>query len=199
MAEFDPFLYLTEEWFLSLQWQHHWIEKMVGWWVGRFGKPSSVCDFGAGDAWWCKAFCDLGDVEAVAVELSDIATQYIPKQVQVIIHDLREPLGIGRAFDLCICLEVAEHLPASCEKILCETLNRHTRGILLFSAAGPHQPGTGHINLQHQTYWQDLLRQQALYYNAAVTNEVKTAFGNICNRFFNFLIENLQVFTREMQ
>jgi len=68
--------------------------------------------------------------------------------------------------------------------------------MLLFSAASPNQPGTGHINLQYQTYWQELLRQQELYYNASVTNEVKAAFGNICNKFFDFLIENLQVFTR---
>lgn len=198
MAKFDPSLYLTEQWFLSLRWQHHWIEKMVGWWVGQFGRPSSVCDFGAGDAWWCKAFHDFGDIEAVAVELSNIAIQYIPKQVSTIIHDLREPLGIGRAFDLCICLEVAEHLPVSCAEILCGTLGRHTRGTLLFSAAGPHQPGTGHINLQHQVYWRELLEREGLYYNASATDEVKIAFGNICNKFFDFLIGNLQVFTRRI-
>lgn len=197
-SEFDPSPYLTEEWFLSLQWQHRWIDKMVGWWAGRFGRPSSMCDFGAGDAWWCKAFHDFGDVEAVAVELDHMALQYIPEQVEVIIHDLRVPMNIGRPFDLCICLEVAEHLPSSCAETLCETLGQHTRGMLLFSAAGPGQLGTGHINLQPQTYWRGLLKQQELHYNAPVTDEVKVAFGNICNKFFDFLIENLQVFTRRI-
>lgn len=194
--KFDPFPYLTEEWFLSLRWQRHWIEKMAGWWVGRFGKPASVCDFGAGDAWWCKAFHDFGGVETVAVELDHIAIQFIPEQVAVIIHDLREPLDIHRSFDLCICLEVAEHLPSTCAETLIETLRRHTKGILLFSAAEPGQTGTGHINLQPRIYWQGLLKRHGLHYNGSITDEAKIAFGNICNRFFDFLIENLQVYTR---
>lgn len=195
-GEYDPSPYLAPEWFLSLQWQHHWIEKMSGWWVGRFGKPTSVCDFGAGDGWWCKAFHDFGEVETVAVELDRMAIQFIPEQVGVIIHDLREPLNIGHSFDLCICLEVAEHLPSTCAEILCKMLAKHTRGMLLFSAAGVGQIGTGHINLRPRVYWHELLRRQGLHFNASITNEVKVAFGNICNKFFDFLIENLQVYTR---
>ena len=198
-GRYNPSIYLTEEWFASLRWQRHWIEKMVGWWVGRFSKPSSVCDFGAGDGWWSKAFHDLGGVVAEGVELNYVALKFIPDSVQVVIHDLRLPLDTGRVYDLCICLEVAEHLPPTCAEILCDTLALHTHGMLLFSAAGLGQSGTGHINLQPQTYWQELLEQRGLNYNASVTDEVKVAFGNICNEFFGFLVENLQVFTRRIR
>lgn len=157
-----------------------------------------MCDFGAGDAWWCKAFHDLGGIAVEAVELDKIALQFIPEQVGVIIHDLRLPLDAGHGYSLSICLEVAEHLPSTCAETLCETLAKHTQGMLLFSAAGPGQHGTGHINLQPQTYWRGLLKQRGLHYNSGITDEVKVAFGNICNKFFGFLIKNLQVFTRRI-
>ncbi|GAH05049.1 unnamed protein product, partial [marine sediment metagenome] len=51
----DTDYYKTNEWFDSLKWQHQWIEYMVGWWVGAFGTPETLLDFGAGDGWWCKA------------------------------------------------------------------------------------------------------------------------------------------------
>lgn len=58
-----------------------------------------------------------------------------------------------KGFDLCICLEVLEHIPKERDDILvtllCELSNK-----VLFSAAIPNQGGTGHVNEQWQTYWE---------------------------------------------
>jgi hypothetical protein len=75
IESYDPEIYNNREWFLSLQWQHRWIEYMVGWWIGHFGKPAIVCDFGAGDGWWSYTFRQAGSNAAYAVELHEIARE----------------------------------------------------------------------------------------------------------------------------
>jgi hypothetical protein len=73
--------------------------------------------------------------------------------------DLERQLAVDEQFDLCICLEVAEHL--ACEaapnfvRNLCSLSN-----IVLFSAAIPGQGGTNHVNERWPSYWRDLFAEQ---------------------------------------
>jgi hypothetical protein len=187
--------YKSEEWFKSLSWQHMWIDKMAGWWVGHFGKVESVIDFGAGDGWWPKAFHDLG-AKAVAVELFEEAREYIPPQVIFFQHDLREPLWLNSRAQLTICLEVAEHLPQSSIGVFTETLVKHTKSTLLFSAARPGQPGTGHITMKDQGWWRERIERPYLKFSPIKTQQVRDAFENIVNDCFEFLPRNIQVFSR---
>lgn len=60
---------------------------------------------------------------------------------------------LGRSFDLALCLEVAEHLPAEAGAVLVETLTRHAPAVL-FSAAIPGQGGTDHVNEAWPEVWQ---------------------------------------------
>jgi len=55
-------------------------------------------------------------------------------------------------FTLALCLEVAEHLPASKADALVECLT-NLAPVVLFSAAIPGQGGHGHINCQPKEYW----------------------------------------------
>ena len=187
--------YRSEEWFKSLAWQHQWIEKMAGWWVGHFGLPLDVLDFGAGDGWWCKAFHDMGS-KTVAVELYDEAKEFIPEQVTFIRHDLREPLWLHRKADLCICLEVAEHLPQNCIQTFADTLVKHTSDTLLFSSARPGQEGTGHITMKDQGWWRNRLERPYFKFSPVKTQQVRDAFENIVNECFEFLPRNIQIFSR---
>jgi hypothetical protein len=57
-------------------------------------------------------------------------------------------------FDLAYCFEVAEHVPAPLGDILVGFISTHGREVL-FTAAQPGQGGTGHINEQHPSYWQE--------------------------------------------
>jgi len=187
--------YSSREWFESLSWQHGWIEKMAGWWIGEFGKPRSVVDYGAGDGWWCKAFHDVGST-VWAVELHELAREFIPSQVQFVQHDLTCPLEIVRRLDLVICLEVAEHIPERYADILCQTLAASTGQHLLFSAAGPGQPGTGHVNLKSQEWWRERLSRQGIEFSPLKTGKTRQAFENIVNECFEFLPRNVQVYAR---
>lgn len=190
-------VYRTSEWFESLKWQHRWIEFFVGWYVGHFGKPLSVIDFGAGDGWWPHTFRQIDVDYAWAVELDPIAREFIPDDVSVTIHDLREPLYTHGLIDLVICLEVAEHLPKTSEDILLRTLINHTGSKLLFSAAQPNQRGTGHINLHPVSYWRDKIeRYPQMKFSAKFTSETQAAFDAIQNGQFDFLVHNMSIFAR---
>ncbi|MHA2313491.1 MAG: class I SAM-dependent methyltransferase [Candidatus Thorarchaeota archaeon] len=190
-------VYNTREWFESLTWQHRWIEFMAGWWAGEFGVPRSVIDFGAGDGWWCYAFTLMGSKEPYAVELHNIATEFIPPSVHFIQRDLREPITDGGMYSLVICLEVAEHLPKSAAGTLCSTLVTHTADLLMFSAASPDQPGTGHINLQPQEFWRNQIRRHGkIDFSPPRTGKARAAFKNILPEPFQYLSRNVMVFAR---
>lgn len=188
--------YRSAEWFNSLSWQHMWIDKMVGWWVGHFGKPETVVDFGAGDGWWCKCFHELGGVDTLAVELFEEAREFIPQQVSFVQHDLREPLWLHKRAKLVICLEVAEHLPQDSIGIFSDTLVKHTDDMLLFSAARPGQEGTGHVTMRDQGWWRDRIERPFFKFSPVKTQQVRDAFENITNECFEFLPRNIQIFSR---
>lgn len=81
------------------------------------------------------------------------------------------PLG----FDLCLCLEVAEHISEARADALIEMLcNLSDR--VLFSAAIPGQGGTGHINEQPAHYW--AAKFEANCYYPYKTDIRKTLFHN---------------------
>lgn len=191
-------VYRTPEWFESLKWQRRWIEFMVGWWTGTFGKPKSVIDFGAGDGWWPHTFAQIGSRWPTAIELDDIARQFIPLEVAFIQHDLRERLdGTGQS-DLSICLEVAEHMnERQAKNGLLPTIVRYSRNLILFSAAQPGQPGTGHINLQPLGYWISAFEAHPyIKLSEERTAMAKQAFERILPPQYDFLPRNLLVFAR---
>lgn len=111
----------------------------------------SIIDIGCGLGEWA-----LGNPNYYGVDYG------IPKKQLLIPEDHYTDCNLdghiqftfGKKFDLCICLEVAEHLkPESGDKLInyLTTLSN----TVLFSAAIPGQGGTGHINEQWQTYWAD--------------------------------------------
>lgn len=68
-------------------------------------------------------------------------------------HDLREPFrNHDNKFDICLCLEVAEHIDEKYSEILIDTLCNLSDAII-FSAAIPYQGGNNHVNEQFQSYW----------------------------------------------
>lgn len=196
----DPFdVYRTHEWFESLQWQHRWIEYMVGWWCGTYGKPRTMIDYGSGDGWWSHTFKQIGSEHCFAVELDGIAFEHTPPDVIFKQHDLREQLlDLQGKFDLVMCLEVAEHIPKlAAHNALLATLAKSTGQILMFSAAQPGQEGTGHVNLQPQSYWINAIEKWAyLKLSSERTAATRLAFDRIVPEGLKFLPRNLLVFAR---
>lgn len=118
-------------------------------------KPKSVVDIGCGVGEWHNGHNDYTGVD-YRVRKEDLL---IPPDRFVECDLNREFPELLKKFDLCICLEVAEHLkPARAEvliKFLCSLSDR-----VLFSAAIPHQGGTGHVNEQWQSWWAEFFRRE---------------------------------------
>ncbi len=118
-------------------------------------QPGTVVDFGCGSAGW------LAEAEALGAMSFGLDGPWVPLEALEIavdrfqVADLSKPVDLSRSFDLALCLEVAEHLPAESAAILVDTLTRHAPAIL-FSAAVPGQGGTDHVNEAWPQTWCDL-------------------------------------------
>src|SRR5262249_55540494 len=75
--------------------------------------------------------------------------------------DLQRPVRLDDRFDLALCLEVAEHLPAKSARALVESLAA-AAPVVLFSAALPGQGGTHHVNEQWPLYWERLFAENGM-------------------------------------
>lgn len=125
----------------------------------------SLLDVGCGIGTWMKVALELGVQEVVGVDGSDsskahliVARQHYQQM------DLTAPLQLHRRFDLAICLEVGEHLPATKADVLVQSLVAHA-DLILFSAAIPGQEGEGHVNEQWATYWQQKFIAHGYYFS----------------------------------
>lgn len=76
--------------------------------------------------------------------------------------NLTTPPNINKKYDLAICLEVAEHLPAKNAEKFVEWLCGLS-DVVLFSAAVPQQGGVNHVNEMWQSYWADLFLKNGFY------------------------------------
>lgn len=114
-------------------------------------RPQSVLDIGCANGAWLKVCKDLGAREVLGVDGISVDKKFIPES-EFVLHDLRKVLTLNKKFDLGICLEVAEHLPAETADNLIHTLTTNS-DFILFSAAVPGQGGQYHINEQWPQYW----------------------------------------------
>jgi SAM-dependent methyltransferase len=116
----------------------------------------SVLDVGCGTGTWLSAFAAHGVTDLVGVDgpWVDRSRLRIPQES---FHDVdvAAPLPFSRRFDLALCLEVGEHLPAAAASTLVESLTS-AADTVLFSAAIPGQGGADHVNEQWPEYWADL-------------------------------------------
>jgi SAM-dependent methyltransferase len=120
--------------------------------VQELVRPASVIDVGCGPGSWLATFQGHGVTDILGLDfgvphdLLEIPTS------KFVATDLRHPFGLSRHFDLAMCLELAEHLPASSATDLVKSLVQ-LAPVILFSAAIPHQGGTDHQNEQWPDYW----------------------------------------------
>ncbi len=116
-------------------------------------RASSVLDVGCGIGTWASVALECGATEVTGVDGDWVALEALAVAPDLFVsHDLCTPLDLGRGFDLALCLEVAEHLPAGAADTLLSSLTRHAPAVL-FSAAIPFQGGRHHVNEQWQSHW----------------------------------------------
>lgn len=128
-------------------------------WVEKFCReirevfhPLSVVDFG------CNIGLTLANFEKEGIDILGIDGSIASKKYSVIriknflLFDLRLRLDIGKKYDLCLCLETAEHIEERYSDILVSNIVRSSSNII-FSAAPPEQVGDCHFNLKSHEWW----------------------------------------------
>jgi hypothetical protein len=119
--------------------------------------PKSVIEFGCGVGAWGSIFIKNGISKYIGVDGSYInLDQLLFDQAFFRTQDLNESNFIEK-FDLCICLETAEHIIEENARQLVSTLCK-SADVIIFSAAIPAQSGTNHVNEQWQSYWAGIFR-----------------------------------------
>jgi len=119
----------------------------------------NVVDVGCGTGGWLSVFAQHGvaDIQGIDGDYVDRLQLEIPSE-RFAAADLSRPVKFNRKFDLAVCLEVGEHLPAIDAPTLVESLSRLSE-VVLFSAAIPGQRGTHHVNEQWPEYWARLFER----------------------------------------
>lgn len=118
-----------------------------------------VADIGCGTGTFLAAALDRGASFAFGVEGAWVDRSMLDDQRIVFENqDLGRSLS-GPTVDLCLCLEVAEHLPPERAAGLVGEIAALAPAVL-FGAAIPGQGGVGHLNEQWQSYWAELFESQ---------------------------------------
>lgn len=120
---------------------------------------NSVLDLGCGVGTWLRAFAECG-----AHRLIGLDGDYVPRDKMLIDVADFNPINISslntlpKNLDLCICMEVLEHLPHQVGKKIVRLLTEASPAVL-FSAAIPGQGGTNHVNERwHHEWHQEFLK-----------------------------------------
>ena len=117
-----------------------------------FPQLKSVVDVGCGTGVWLHHFQLCGVDHVVGIDGGEPSSLLQIDPNNFISADLRQPFPVSTSYDLAICLEVAEHLPAdSAQSFISELCKLSDK--IVFSAAIPGQGGTGHLNERWPGYW----------------------------------------------
>ena len=119
----------------------------------------SVIDIGCGRGAWLNAAESFGATTLKGFDGSWIKKEDLfSKKIDFVPVNFSDSLPeVNEKYDLCISVEVAEHLPESKAESFIDLLCQSSDTIL-FGAAINYQGGTNHINEQWQTYWIKLFK-----------------------------------------
>jgi SAM-dependent methyltransferase len=121
--------------------------------IKQYIEVRSVLDIGCGLGSWLAAAQSLGTTEILGIEGPWLDRNALVVDLNLVqVHNLDQPISLGRRFDLVVCIEVGEHLKPEAAPNLVGSLVTHG-DCILFSAAIPFQGGSDHLNEQFLDYW----------------------------------------------
>lgn len=136
-------------------------------------RPRRVVDLGCGCAVYAHMLAQRG-VETVNLD-GVLAPEEARYPFEVHLRDLTRPVeNEWGAFDLALCLEVAEHIPEADLPVFLANVTGFSDTLLL-SAAPPDQGGHHHVNERPRRYWVRKLKERGFAYDRPAT-------GRLCER-----------------
>ena len=164
--------------------------------VLKYYSPGSIADIGCGAGIYLKEFGKRGIKRLLGIDGSPAAgEEFLLDKKRLIIFDLAEKYEFKKKYDLCLCLEVAEHLGEEDADTLVETLATASDNII-FTAAIPGQGprSIGHINEQPHEYWIEKFKQKGFSYLESRTEEMRKEMKE--KMVVWWIVNNLMVFNK---
>lgn len=163
-------------------------------------KFRSLVDVGCGTGHFLR-WCEDRGMEVCGIEGSKAAMDLALVPQGTLERDLRRPFesfGIARKFDLCISIEVAEHIEAEYAANFVDTLCSLSDTIVI-TAAAPGQGGEHHVNEQPRDYWSKLFEQRGFI--GAAGDEILLRIGAVTaiaagHHVATWFIPNIRCFRR---
>jgi len=142
------------------KWHYDYVHQQsigVGSKFAREHKFNSIVDYGCGIGSYLQG-CYPKEIKGY--EISSDAKKYTNDFIQPFI-EYRDFLTIlhPEKYDVCLCIEVAEHIDSDKSERLVDILTKSS-DYIVFSAAPPGQEGTGHINCQPPEFWIKLFKEK---------------------------------------
>jgi SAM-dependent methyltransferase len=171
-----------------MKWQPygHFVEVLL-----RLRSPRNVVDVGCGSGIMLSEFARRG-VSARGIEGSRAAIERSGLGDRIVRANLERGVPELGRFDLCLCIEVAEHLSPRSGPSLVEGLTRLS-DVVVFTAAQPGQKGTVHMNLKPTSYWRGLFADYG-FVVSPLHDELLDAIADTPEP--RYLHENLMVFEK---
>ncbi len=130
--------------------------------LAEHDRPGSALQIGCGPGAYLKFFASHGTEHIRGVDSIDEKFGYLAAG-EYIQADAAEPLELRETFDLVLCLDVIEHIPAVSEKVLVDNIVGHAKNSIVFSSARPGQSGSDPINSRPISHWLELFASNGWY------------------------------------
>jgi len=158
----------------------------------RLRAPVSVVDVGCGSGLMLAKLAKHG-VRVLGVDGSRAAFRRARISVPVVRANLEHGVPELGRFDMCLCIEVAEHLRAKSGPGLVHGLTRLSDTIV-FTAASPGQGGTAHLNERPYSYWRSLFAEEG-FTQSGLRDQLLEAIAGIDEP--RYIHTNVMVFERK--
>lgn len=152
----------------------------------------TVIDIGCGNGLYLHTLSQR-QVWAVGCDGSAHGVRLCPPDIFVFQYDLKAPLVTNRRFDLCLCFEVAEHIPKRYSGNLVQSCC-NSSDTVVFSSAQVGQGGTDHINERSPEFWNYLFRKEGFEQSLGETNALQARFQQM--NVVHWLTANTRVYRR---
>jgi hypothetical protein len=165
--------------------------------VTLFPEAKRAVDLGAGTGFYVHLMRQRG-ITAEGYEYSPRGRRIAQKLLGLKLNEFDLPSfsGVRPHADLCICVEVAEHIPNQHSELLVAACASAADAVI-FSAAPPGQTGQGHINLQPPAFWNTLFLKNGMHCDRDKTGKLSEAMKVTGSRG-SHIVRNVCVYTREV-
>lgn len=157
---------------------------------------SSVIDIGCGIGIYLREFEKNGK-EILGYDGAPAAIKKSLVGDKIKLHDLSTPLILDKKFDLCLSIEVAEHLPPEAADTFVNTLV-NLSDTIIFTAAIPGQADRelGHINEQPHEYWIEKFEVRGFVFNKELSAQLRQEMKE--RGVIWWIVNNLMIFRKQI-